>query len=413
MSCEGQDLSSPTGKTGWRLFRDAYLLAALLLWAIFLGGICLMVYRAPDSHTVTPVYRWAVHAWFAQQPLRSVSWHYFPQFVFFFMPFYALPQPWCDIAWRVFSTVVFVAGLWRLLGLLPMKSTRSTRLFFYLTVIVLSQTLDALHNGQANLVFAGLCVHAAVSLAHSRWWAATLFLLAAVVAKPLGVAMVGLALLAYRPLFWRVIVGGAALLALPFFFHPFGYVYEQSVQSIRHLYDLSSTSENRFADINGLLQVLGLGLPGSASRLLRILASAVTAVLSVVGANRARSEAEKAIYILGLSTIFLVLFNPMTEKNSYVIVIPVVALVAILFLLSPRLRNWGWAVALVGGTMGAIPEIFRKQVPSLGLWWGPLVILAFAAVFFGEYFRSAFPCLKAPPSTSGVPIPLIPDSPPR
>lgn len=393
-------MSAEARNAGRRVFWDAFMRAAIALWAIFLCGICVMVYSAPDAHTVTPVYRWAVHAWFAGEPLRNAAWHYFPQFVFFFMPFYALPQPWCDIAWRIFSTAVFVGGLWRLLRLLPVESSRMTRLFFYLTVIALSQTLDALHNGQANLVFAGLCAHAAASLARSRWWPATLFLLAAVVAKPLGLVMIGLAVLAYRPVIWRVIVGGAALLAMPFFFHPFAYVYGESVQSIRHLYDISSTSENRFADINGLLRALGLGLAGKASQLLRILAAAATAALSLVGAKRAKSEAEKAIYILGLSTIFLVLFNPMTEKNSYVIVIPVVALMAIFSLLSPQRHALGWALALVGGTMGAIPEIFRKQVPSLGLWWGPLVILAFAAVFVREYFRGSFAPMKDRPQCS-------------
>ncbi len=395
-------MSAAPRNAGWRVFWDAYLCAALALWAIFLCGICVMVYRAPDAHTVTPVYRWAVHAWFEHEPLRNAAWHYFPQFVFLFMPFYALPQPWCDIAWRIFSTAVFVGGLWQLLRLLPMESSRITRLFFYLTVIALSQTLDALHNGQANLVFAGLCAHAAASLARSRWWPATLFLLAAVVAKPLGLVMLGLAVLAYRPVIWRAMVGGAALLAMPFFFHPFAYVYGESLQSIRHLYDLSSTSENRFADINGLLRTLGLGLAGKASQILRIVAVAATAALSLVGAGRAKSEAEKAVYILGLSTIFLVLFNPMTEKNSYVIVIPVVALMAIFCLNSPGRHALGWALAVVGGMMGAIPEIFRKQVPSLGLWWGPLVTMAFAAVFIREYFHGSMAGFAAVPTVASA-----------
>jgi alpha-1,2-mannosyltransferase len=396
-------LNTPQRNLGLRLFWDLYMRAAILLWAIFLSGVCVLVYRSPWSHSVTGVYHWAVLTWFAQQPLRDVAWHYFPQFVFFFMPFYALPQPWCDIVWRVFSTAVFVTGLWRLVRLLPVKSSRATRLYFYLTLIALSQSLDALRNGQANLVFAGLCVHAAVSLARSHWWPATLFLLAAVVAKPLGLVMIGLAALAYRTIIWRLLVGGAVLLALPFFFNPPSYVYGESVQSVRHLYDISSTAENRFADINGLLRALGLGLSGRASQLLRMLATAATAWLSVVGAKRATSDAKKAIYILGLSTIFLVLFNPMTEKNSYVIVIPVVALVAILFLLSPQRHTLGWALALMGGSMGAIPELFRKQAPGLGLWWGPLMILAFAAVFVSEYFRGSLVALAAAPTTPPEP----------
>ncbi|MBZ5699332.1 MAG: DUF2029 domain-containing protein [Acidobacteriia bacterium] len=397
-------MNTPRRNQGLRLFWDPYMRAVILLWAIFLSGVCVLVYRAPWSRSVTGIYHWAVRTWFAQQQLQNVGWHYFPQFIFFFMPFYALPQPWCDIVWRAFSTAVFVTGLWRLLRLLPVESSRVTRLYFYLTLIALSQSLEALRNGQSNLVFAGLCVHAAVSLARSRWCPATLFLLAAVVAKPLGLVMIGLAVLVYRPVIWRLLVGGAVLLALPFFFNPPSYVYAQSVQSVRHLYHVSSTAENRFADINGLLRALGLGLPGRASQLLRMLAAAATAWLSMVGAKRAKSDADKAIFILGLSTIFLVLFNPMTEQNSYVIVIPVVALVAILFLLSPQRHTLDWAWALVGSSMGVLPELFRKPAPDFGLYWRPLMIMAFAVVFVSEYFRGSLVALAAAPTTPPEPV---------
>jgi hypothetical protein len=396
-------LSIPRRNQGLRLFWDPYMRAVILLWAIFLSGVCVLVYRSPWSRSVTGIYHWAVHTWFAQQPLRNVGWHYFPQFVFFFMPFYALPQPWCDIVWRIFSTVVFISGLWRLLQLLPVQSSRVTRLYFYMTLIALSQSLGALRNGQSNLVFAGLCAHAAVSLARSRWCTATLFLLTAVVAKPLGLVMIGLAVLAYRPVIWRLLVGGAVLLALPFFFSPSSNVYAQSVQSVRHLFDVSSIVENRFADINGLLRALGLGLPGRASQLLRMLAAAATAWLWVVGAKRAKSDADKAIYFLGLSTIFLVLFNPMSEQNGYVIVIPVVALVAILFLLSPQHRTRGWTWGLVGGSMGVLPELFRKPAPDFGLYWLPLIIMAFAVVFVSECFRGSLVALAAAPTAPPEP----------
>jgi hypothetical protein len=80
-----------------------------------------------------------------------------------------------------------------------------------------------------------------------------------------------------------------------------------------------------------------------------------------------------------------------------------VALVSILFLLSPQRRALGWVLALVGGTMGAIPEIFRKQAPSLGLWWGPLLILAFASIFIYEYFCGDFTGLCAAPAIPPAP----------
>jgi hypothetical protein len=136
---------------------------------------------------------------------------------------------------------------------------------------------------------------------------------------------------------------------------------------------------------------------------MRLLAAGATAWLAVTGVKLERADVDKAIYILGLSTIYLVLFNPMTEQNSYVIVIPVMALVALLFLLSPQRRTLGWALALVAGTTGVLPEVVRKLAPNFGIWWLPLAASVFGAVFVTAYFREGFVALAASSGTHATP----------
>ena len=64
-------MDAPKRKLGFWLFWDRYMLAVVFLWTTILAVICIQVYRSPWSRSVTGVYHWADHAWFAQQPLQE------------------------------------------------------------------------------------------------------------------------------------------------------------------------------------------------------------------------------------------------------------------------------------------------------------------------------------------------------
>lgn len=71
------------------------------------------------------------------------------------------------------------------------------------------------------------------------------------------------------------------------------------------------------------------------------------------------------------------LFNPMTEVNSYVIVAPVIAFYAVHFLKIEDSPVLGWGLALSGLSIGLLPEIFSHAVRGFGLLWDPLMVIVF------------------------------------
>lgn len=361
---------------------DGYLKSAILIWVVSMGFICAGLVSGFSRRSVTPEYHAAVQRWIAGQPLYG-DLHYFPQFVFLFLPFHALPIPWGDVLWRLLSTGLLVWGLWRLLAFVD--SQRTGRLFFFATLIVLTPSFDALRNGQANVIFAAFTVHAAVSLAQSKWGAASTWLLLALVAKPLGLVMILLAVLVYRNLIWRLAIGIALFLAFPFVFGRGWYVLWQYRESVRHLVDLSVITQNRFADLNGLLRKLGIGLTGRASQVVRVAAGLITALVWWLGARRLR-QPEQACFLLALATTYLMLFNPMSEENSYVIILPVLTYYALRLLLVEGRRLLGWGLILGGLSMGVLPELLRRVIPDFGLWWRPIIMLIFSGILMGSIF---------------------------
>ena len=362
---------------------DGYLKSSILLWIFAVGFICAGLVFGFSRRSVTPDYHTAVQRWMAGESVFG-GFHYFPQFIFMFFPFHVLPSPWGDVIWRLLSSSLLAWGLWRLIDLVESRRNTS-QLFFFATLIVLVPSFDALRNGQANVIFAAFTIHAAYSLAQSRRNAAAAWMLLALVAKPIGLVMILLAVLVYRDLIWRLAVGIALLLALPFVFGRAGYVWSQYSESMHHLFELSVITENRFADLNGLLRKLGFGLTGAVSQVVRVVAGGVTAAVWWLGARRS-GQPEQACFLLALATTYLMLFNPMTEENSYVIVLPVMTYYVFRFLLVEGRPLLGWGLILGGLSIGILPEPLRKVVPDFGLWWRPIIMLFFGGILVGWIF---------------------------
>ncbi len=375
-----------------------YLKSAASVWLILLSVVCIMVFLDPFGHTVTPVYHMAVEKWLSNESLYSSNvMHYFPQFVFMFMPFHLCPVPVGDILWRIISVGLLAWSLWRLVGL--EGSPRNAELFLYVSLLAIAPCIGAIRNGQANVVFAALTIHAAVSIARSQWWIATVCLIVALISKPIGLVMMLLASAVYRPLIPRLCIGLALFLSFPFFFGGPFYVFSQYQQFYYHMIQCSLILKHIFADLNGLLRFIGIGLPGNVSQIVRICAGIVTLGLWWVGSARTK-EPERAWLLLGLTTAYLMLFNPMTEVNSYVIVAPVIAFYAVHFLKIEDSPVLGWGLALSGLSIGLLPEIFSHAVRGFGLLWDPLM----AIVFF--VFLVSMVLSKWSPKKKSLQIPL-------
>jgi alpha-1,2-mannosyltransferase len=368
-----------------------YRLLGHFLWLLPLAVVCVMVSLDPAKRSVTPVFHLASGRWWARGELYADArgYHYLPQFALLFAPFHALPVPAGDILWRSLSVALVLGGIAAFIR--RASPSDPDRFFFLACLLALAPCLGAVRNGQANLAFAGLCMLLAAFLAASRWNLAAACLVALVAVKPLGLVLVLLAPWHYRKLLRPLALGLAVFAALPFFFASPAYAVSQYRAAAEHLAGWSGTTESRFADLTALLRMAGLELDRGAAFALRAVAALATLGLWIRASSRSR-EPWRALTLVLLGTVYLMLFNPMTEKNSYAIVAPAFAVSAAASLGRPMTRRLGWLLVFVLVSVGVLPELLWRLTRNFGLWWDPFTVLvvgasmAYAILRRGEVF---------------------------
>jgi hypothetical protein len=201
----------------------------------------------------------------------------------------------------------------------------------------------------------------------------------AVIVKPLGLVILLLAPFVYAPLRWRVLEAALILILSPFLITDIDYVMSQYFASFANLQSSSFVIEHRFADFQGIIRTLGGELSSQWALVIRVVAAIVALGLWVV-VGRRFDEPLRAIWLLAFTTIYLMLFNPMTESNSYVILAPALSFWGLILLATARYRTLGWCLVGSALSIGLLKEPLR---PILGnnfaLIWNPIMAL----VFFG------------------------------
>ena len=207
-----------------------------------------------------------------------------------------------------------------------------------------------------------------------------LWLIIAIAIKPLAIVMAMLAGAALPRTRIPLIVAIAALLVVPFPFWDWSYLGTEYIHYVRQLWRITSAPPHAWqsqVDFSTMLNSVGLRLGADAGLATRLVAALGTLVLALriaaVGDERAT-----ALALLVLSSCYIALFNPRQEDVSFLVVVPALAAVSILFLGRDLAdwRGWGWLlVALVVGARWG-DAVVRWVVPgALVLAWTGLLYL--------------------------------------
>jgi hypothetical protein len=245
----------------------------------------------------------------------------------------------------------------------------------------------------------GLFLLATSGVMRKEWWLATGCMVLAVAIKQFSIVMVLLALVVYAPLRWRLLVGFLALALLPFLCGPTDYVLGQYRAALTHLQACATVTDNRFADLGGIVRKFGAELPAEVSKWIRVLAGGMTMLAWWLGA-RNLAEPLRAPWLYALLTGYLMVFNPMTEANSYVILAPALGLWAAWAWEQTGTRNLGWLLAAMCLSMGLLPNLLRPIFGSyFALFWHPLMTLLFLGLLTAilRPWRSCLPGLEVLP----------------
>jgi hypothetical protein len=364
------------------LERFGFRRAALLLWVIALVVITALVVTRPEKRTLIPLYREASLNWLCGEALYQGpgGMNYLPCFAVLFTPVAVLPTPVADLVWRYLIAFLLIGGLWRLSR--SVSEEGAERRFLMATALAMPLCLGVLRNGQANGMIAALTIQAVAALAWRQWTLATVCMVLALAVKPLGMVFIGLAVVMYPPVRWRTAIGVVALAVFPFLFTSPAYVIEQHRAFLDNIRSCAQVGEHRFADINGIVRTFGGELPARVATVLRAVAGLLTLALCWFGWRRL-SGALQALWLYALATVYLMLFNPMNETNSYVIVVPALALWAERVLSQTATRTDGWVLA---GIVIAI-SVFSPLRSDFKLFWYPTMTIVFAGLLTTLVFR--------------------------
>jgi hypothetical protein len=411
-------LRDKAGTRRWLGDRHSQLKVAVLIWVLPVLVVTALVAINPLNRTVTHIYHQASANWWAGENLYTNEWgflyepnllfsfqrptfrpqaesfHYLPHFALVFSPFHWLPLPIGDILWRLAGVVLMVTGIWRFQ--LQQFGSDVTRAFLYASLLTMPLCLPSLRNGQTNLIFAALTLHAAACLSSRQWWRAAGLTVLALGIKPLGIVLLLLSVAVYSSLRLRLISLIAAMVLLPFLTAPASYVLAQYRQFLVEIQMCASVAEHRFADIGGIYRTFGWELPTGVSNLVRVAAAGLTLMLWRISARRL-NEPFRALWLLALTTSYLMLFNPDNENCSYVILAPALGIWATAALDAGPTRRFGWLTACMSLSMGLLPNLLYPLFGNnFALFWDPAMTGVFMGMLIYWLQRPDSPFSRAP-----------------
>lgn len=302
-----------------------WFLAACTLWLLYatvLAGCVLW----DKERTTTRSYRQGAAAWVAGQPLYDGTGRgfiYFPQSAVAFIPFAALPHQAGEILWRWANLALLGVGLWAATrALFPSRSAKS---FFGNSLLTLTLGWLAARSGQATTAMTGIMLLATANLATARPNRAGFWLCAGLSIKPLTLVMwlltASLIPRARKSLMWWSL----AFMAAPFLMQSPSYVaqqYSACPEMLLKAHDLGRMPE--WPQFFALLQFCGLQCSTLCETAIRI-AVALVAWGLCAQAVRKCDLPGAAEFVFASSAIYLVLFNPRTEANTYALIAPAIA----------------------------------------------------------------------------------------
>ena len=349
-------------------------------WVLFALIVGVIVAVQPDKRTVTIPYQEASAKWWAgSESLYDMSqggYLYLPQAAILYTPYQLATKRVGEPLWRFTGLGLLAFGLWRVAGL--MNPAERERLFLGATLLVIPSALSSARNGQVNLPLAGLMLLSVVDIARSRWNVAAFWLLLAIMLKPISLAPALLAAACFAPLRLRLI-GGLALALAAAYLHPdTAYVTGEYHHFWQKFILAGQPANNDFSDFFGMLWHWGLHPAPVIITAVRGLAAVLTLGLSLLVMRRFHGDrALQAFGVLLLGALYLMLFNPRTEENSYVILAGFTALLAARDLLAGETRRGKWlalfCLLLAVENYGFIYKLTR-------IWFKPLITTLFLAL---------------------------------
>jgi alpha-1,2-mannosyltransferase len=367
----------------------------IVLWTVFNLVVLVLVWFDPSSHSVVGNYRQGALGWWTGRDIFGPGidgFLYLPSFAILYSPFAMLGDPWGDILWRIVSVGALTSAVWRAARLfLP---ARALEVFGTTLLLILPAGSAALRNGQATTLMLALMLLGVLAIAERRWWPAAIWLALALAVKPLAIVLLLLAGVLYRPLAGRLLLCVALVLLLPLIHPDPAAAWHLYGLCLAKLFTAATPDPRAWSDITGVLSQIGLVASLTTLTLLRLVTALATLVIAY-GAVRRQDGMLAAFDLFALAVCYLMLMNPRTEENTYIMLAAVIGFFAAL--VWQRERRISQALLLAAFCVAMGTQAYGNWIyqPTV-LWLKPLLCLAFLPFLVQSCVGRFFGAVPAP-----------------
>ncbi len=340
---------------------------AWLVWTGFALGMAIKFAIAPESNTITRIYRDACAAWWGSREMYSLApdgYLYLPPAAVLYSPFYFLP-PWLgEPLYRLVVIGLLALACWKLT--LLVRARPWNELFWTVSAITIGVGAGSALNGQFNLPLAATLIFGACALMRERWWAACFWLGLSLILKPIAIAPVLLATALYPALWWRMPLTWLAVGVLPFALSPRDPAYVLHEYSSFWTTMISAAQPTRpFAEFSSVLYWCGLDLSGAQKTVVRGAGALLTLALGYVAIRR-HGPVRGGLLLWALGAAYLMIFNPRTEGVTYVVIAPAIALFSALEVSKPGNAAWRRALGIAFIALAILMMFVHELMPRGG-----------------------------------------------
>jgi hypothetical protein len=380
-----RELSDPHSREWFHL--------ALRLWILFSVVVTIKTFISPHKHTVYTIFDLASINWWRGLSIyitdgATTGYRYTPTFAVALTPMAMLPRAIGGALWTL-ANVWMLYGALRLFARDLLADTWTRRREAVLLAVALLISIRGIWAAQSNAMLLALVLLAGSMILRHYWWRAALCLALPVYIKiwPIAAALV---LLACWPkqLSWRWLAIMAVLAVVPFLTQRPSYVVEQYQSFGELLVGPCQQRWSAFRDAWTIWEALGTPDP-RVFRVLQLLAAA--GVLAACLWKRLGGAPTERVVLtaVALWPAWQLLFGPASERNTYGLLAPALALSLINSWQSRRgrlLACVAMACFVIGS--GGIERSLAQYAPAAKAIL-PLGVVIYVAWFFAYGWREA------------------------
>ncbi len=365
----------------------------LLAIAYFIA--MLFINLSDHGKSVLPAYAVGAHNWLHSQALydgTGQGFIYLPQSAILYIPFFIMPKfILTQMSFLAFWMVSLLYCIVKLAKFLDPK--KADKIAFFTLLFTLALGFDTLRNGQLNIALLVLGLGALLAIYQNKWWLAAGLLALALAFKPTILVLYLLCLALYPALRLKALAMLIVIFILPFLTQTPVYVVHQYLGGIQNLQATfavgTEASGSGWAQLFNVLNLFSLSLSGLTQNGVRLLFSLLTLILCYHVTRSDLTSPQKVMLMYTFAMMYLLLFNPRTEGNDYILLGPSLGLFwyQLTFVEKKIIGAFFLGLILIG--ILASYYIALAITPHNGIWMSPFMGCIFALLVLYYYSRKS------------------------